>query len=72
MVEIGYLAVVQNTYKQLTQNLSIYKKDNIRKEQYLEAEYFTGAFLMMALGLTIASLCFICEILLYRYRRQHF
>lgn len=63
MVEIGYLAACQTYYRKLVANVSIYDRGSTSTGAYqLEAENFTGAFLVLCVGLICSAIAFSVEL----------
>lgn len=67
MVEIGYLAACQDFYHKLVANVSIFDRHMTRVKERMEMEHFVGAFIILGIGLTLATISFVTEMLTQRF-----
>lgn len=64
MIELGYLAEVQNRFKATIMNVTQKNSNEFhQRKDYLEKAHFDGAFVMLGLGLGLATIVFLIEIL---------
>jgi uncharacterized membrane protein len=66
MIEMGYLAGIQNLFNFMVANASVdHEADQIMES--LTFEHFQGAFFVLLIGHAIACIVFLCEIITFKH-----